>query len=410
MAGWMGKEEALPGWLWERNRRLPAAIRDPEVGQQWRARMRNPDGPIVLDMFCGAGGFSIGFAAAGFVIGAGIDNDASAAMTYGHNLAGLGVCDDVRSIANPERWIADRGIPRVDVCIASPPCQGFSRVGKAKIRSLGREAFYREHINTLIDEVIRFIEALQPMAFLIENVPDLRLEYDPVTMLRERLPAYGIDARILDASWYGVPQRRLRLFIQGMREPRRIQWPSIPFAPRVRTLEEAIGDLPDPIPMSVIPPIVPYTERETLSSYARAMRNPDGATTVLKHMLIDHVVRSIHPRDAAMFAMLQPGETSRDLAPDHYTGRRDAFGDRYRRLRYDHPAPTITAHLAKDGLSFIHPTALRPLTLREAARAQSFSDHFMFGGPLTHRLRMIGNAVPPLLARALADALARSLT
>src|SRR5262249_35824238 len=109
------------------------------------------------------------------------------------------------------------------------------------------------------------------------------------------------------------------------------------------------------------------------------------------------------------FQLMQPGQTYRDVPEEFRRYRSDSFGDKYYRLRWDAPGNTITAHMAKDGYRYIHPDQLRTLSVREAARVQSFPDHFRFAGFRSNRHRQIGNAVPPLLARAVGQSIARAI-
>ena len=136
-------------------------------------------------------------------------------------------------------------------------------------------------------------------------------------------------------------------------------------------------------------------------------------------IIYDHVVRPVREDDAVIFRSMKPGDRYRDVDPSYRRyelkrAQRDGrycFADRYYKLLWDQPCVTITAHMAKDGYRYIHPDCEQPRTLsvREAARVQSFPDHFRFAGYRTSRFRQIGNAVPPLLAEAVAQSLARAI-
>ncbi len=153
---------------------LPARLDGPGALDRWHDRVHDPAALIVLDLFCGAGGMSEGFEAEGFVVAAGIDADAAACATYAANATGKTLCHDLACVHTPDQaqaLVAGLGIPRVDVIVGGPPCQGFSVVGRARIRSLPREEQRREILgrNELYRNFFRFVEALRPLMFVIEN-------------------------------------------------------------------------------------------------------------------------------------------------------------------------------------------------------------------------------------------------
>lgn len=387
---------------------------------------------VVLDLFCGAGGMSHGFERAGFAVGAGIDADAVASETFAANHLAPALPLDLTGVADPRRLCDDLGVPRVDVLIGGPPCQGFSQVGLAKVRSLSPELRQRIHDrNRLYEEFVRFVEALQPLLFVMENVPHLG-NFSDGLIAREiqadfaRAGYQVYPPLLLDASHFGVPQTRRRLFFVGsrigwvFRPPRRTHGTGT----RIRTLADAIADLP-PRSAPSLEEEIPYAprrrpdleERTGLTyEYAELMRAevpPDRRAT-----LLDHVVRAVREDDPEAFRRLPEGGTYKDVPPEYrrYALRpgRDGdleFEDRYYKLRWDRPCGTITAHMAKDGYRYIHPDPdqVRTLSVREAARVQSFPDHFRFAGHRTSRFRQIGNAVPPLLAEAIARSVARAI-
>ena len=386
--------------------RLPAQLDDPDRLKAWTDRINHPESFLVLDLFCGAGGMSLGFEAARFVVAAGVDTDPTAIATYAHNLLARGILRDIREIADPRDVLRDLGLPRIDVIIGGPPCQGFSRIGKGRIRSLELETHYEEVFNRLYHEFMRFVEVLQPLAFVMENVPDMARYRNGEILKRitSRFTNYTIDWRILDAVDYGVPQRRRRLFVQGNRLGRLVRWP----APRagVVTVRDAISDLPDRQPPS-LEEVLPYRPQQPLTAYQQKMR--EGLRDDHRDNVFAHIIRQVRDNDRLIFAALNEGQKYRDLPAELQRYRTDIFHDRYWRLRYDRPAWTVTAHIAKDAYRYIHPEHCRTLSIREFARLQSFPDRFLFAGPRTARLRQIGNAVPPLLAQAIAETLYEDL-
>lgn len=409
--------------------RLQPGLRGEEATSAWQTALVEPESLLAIDLFCGAGGLSYGFQQAGFIIAAGIDNDMDACETHAANCFSRTLCLDIQTVKSPQALMEELEVPRVDVIIGGPPCQGFSLAGQARIRSLSKEMQDEIHArNYLYREFVRFVGDLKPLFFLLENVPHLNSFSDGIIA---RAIARDFDALgycvysplLLEAADFGVPQKRRRLFIIGSR----VGWVYRPPRPThgtvrpVRTLADAIADLPPVQAPSLVEELV-YTpcERPDLDvsgEYAALMRSaiPPSQQTVL----FDHVVRPVREDDAEIFCAMRPGDRYRDVDPRYRRyalkrSQRDGryhFADRYYKLRWDQPCGTITAHMAKDGYRYIYPDhdQARTLSVREAARVQSFPDHFRFAGYRTSRFRQIGNAVPPLLAEAIARALARAI-
>jgi DNA (cytosine-5)-methyltransferase 1 len=324
--------------------------------------------------------------------------------------------------------IEELGIPQVDVIIGGPPCQGFSLVGRGKVRSLSQDIQDRiSRQNYLYREFVRFVKALRPPFFVMENVPHLSSFADGIMMqaIREDFHAlkYEIYPEVLEAAQYGVPQHRRRLFIIGTcigwvyRRPRTTHGDAIP----LRTLADAIADLP-PVQAPSLQEELPYLPRRSpevnvTGTYATLMRS--AVPPAQQGVVFDHVVRPVREDDRVIFHAMQQGDRYRDVDPQYRRyamkqSQRDGrycFADRYYKLPWHQPCITITAHIAKDGYRYIHPETEQPRTLsvREAARIQSFPDHFRFAGYRTSRFNQIGNAVPPLLAEAIARSIARAL-
>lgn len=393
--------------------RLPAKITEANGAEQWQERLEHPESIIVLDLFSGAGGMSLGFESAGCFPAVGVDSNPWAVMTHGYNFLSKGVVQDICQIRDPQAFLEELGIPRVDVIIGGPPCQGFALIGRGKVKSLGeaREAWYRNVLNNLYHEFIRFVNELQPLVFVMENVPSMASYRDETGSLLNRIeqafPDYLVQSQLLNAVDAGVPQKRSRLFIQGNRFQSRIRWPGKAQLEPV-TVDEAIGDLPVRNSGMLSDEALPYQPPCVLSAYQREMRLQMPVDQ--EHVIWDHITRQIRDDDRVIFALLPQGGKYRDL-PDEWKRyrhketehKKSSFDDKYWRLCADQPSWTITAHIAKDAYRYIHPTQDRTLSVREFARLQSFPDRFRFCGPRTERLRQIGNAVPPLLAQAIAD-------
>jgi DNA (cytosine-5)-methyltransferase 1 len=215
---------------------------------------------------------------------------------------------------------------------------------------------------------------------------------------------------VVNAVAFGVPQNRRRLIFLGVRRDLSLRLEATAlegFAEHFRhamldlksppTLRQAIGDLPA-IEHGAINEAQPYTRRVgRLGRYAELMRQGSNG------MLLDHVCRGHNAQDLKAFRFMREGMTYYQLPPHLKRYRDDIFKDKYRKLVWGQPAGTVTAHLAKDVYTHIHPDQPRTISVREAARIQSFPDSFRFAGHMGERFRQIGNAVPPLMAWGIAE-------
>lgn len=381
-----------------------------EIGHRdaWQQRVDDPNTFITLDLFCGAGGMSLGFESAKFFVAAGLDKESLAIATHDYNFLSKGIACDIREITDPQELLVRLGLSRVDVIVGGPPCQGFARIGKGKIRSIELEHYYEEVMNSLYKEFMRFVEVLQPLAFVMENVPDMaRYQNGEILKrIKRNFGDYTIDWQILNAVDYGAPQKRQRLFVQGNRIGQKVHWPKLRAARRHVTVRDAIGDLPDRTPPS-LEEVLPYDPQQPLTEYQQKMR--EGVRLDQENKIFGHIIRQVRDDDRLIFSLLKEGQKYRDLPAELQRYRTDIFDDKYWRLVYDQPSWTVTAHIRKDAYRYIHPEHCRTLSIREFARLQSFPDRFLFAGPRTERLRQIGNAVPPFLARAIALVLHQQL-
>ncbi len=386
-----------------------------------KGRSKKAHGPVVVDLFCGAGGMALGFAEAGFDVALGIDSDSLCAQTFAHNLYTTAVVEDVDRIPDPLGFIQEHGVESVTGVIGGPPCQGFSRVGKGKIRHLNRQAgevSVDDPRNFLYKAFLNFVDALRPCFFVLENVPDMECVSDEQGKVTDILAdeasslGYVIERRILHAADFGVPQTRSRLFFVGWRSDTGIavRWPD-PAKARERhgtvTLRDAIGDLPAVTDGHLAREI----DYEPASShwYIRWLRK--GMANGRADRLFDHITRTHREDDKVVFRMMSQGHYFVDVPESLRRYRSDIFRDKYRKLVWDEPSWTVTAHLKKDSYRYIHPDSrqARTISLREAARVQSFPDRWRFAGHRSNAFAQVGNAVPPLLARAIARTIARQL-
>lgn len=399
----------------------------------------------VIDLFAAPGGLSLGFEMAGFEVIAGVDVDVRGMETYRYNFPrAKTIVRDIRKLESRELMkIAEISSGQVDVVIGGPPCQGFSTIGRVKIASLVREGkwnhlkiahprFIDDPRNVLYKEFMKMVRDLKPLFVVMENVPGM-MSYrngEIVRQIIEDFQAIGYKARakVLNAADYGVPQIRRRIFFIATRvEKAPIRFPRPTHTdPSVKTptlyeylradereasslkpyvtVWEAIGDLPDPVPgkIGLADYPLPY-DKAPFSEYQKFAREWGGGPA--DGMVHNHVARQHSERDIKTFRILKEGQWWKDLPPEIkklYGYRDDIFHDKMKKLKRDRPSWTITAHLYKDGYMYIHPVQPRSITVREAARLQSFPDKFIFKGSRTDQFKQVGNAVPPLMARAVA--------
>lgn len=358
--------------------------------------------PRAIDLFSGAGGLSLGLQAAGFNVVLGVDSDAAASETHAKAIGGCSVVADLSSPDALVQALLDSQVP-IALVAGSPPCQPFSRAARAKIRSLRPESQKNDPRLSMWRAFLSFVDALQPEAVLLENVPDLTLWDNGAVLgaicdnLERR--KYSVHARVLSCWQYGVPQHRQRLFVVALRNDLPFQWPDA--SDSTVTLRDAIADMPQVeggnreywMPLDSAPS----------SGFQESMRV--GAARLIS----DHLTRQVREDDKEIFKLMKDGVRYGDLPEQLQRYRADIFDDKYNVLPWDGLSRSITAHIAKDGYWYIHPDARRTLSIREAARLQTFPDWFRFSGFPSDRLRQIGNAVPPAVAEAIGAQLHRSL-
>lgn len=359
---------------------------------------------LAVDLFSGAGGLSLGLEDAGWTVAASVDHYAAALETHAANFGGLTLDWDLGGQEVRDRFVGLFKDTKVDLVAGGPPCQPFSQAGRSKIRHLvehhGRSAEdpRRELWRAFADIAIR----LEPRAILMENVPNMGLGDDFLVLrtLAEQLQSRGYEVRVTLASAreHGVPQRRRRMILLARNDGFEIQWPtSKPEVP----LRDAIGDLPN-LHGGTGARQMRYAP-SSRSGYSELMRGRIPETE--EHLIHDHYTRPVREDDQRIFESMTPSTLYSDLPADQRRYRADIFKDKYHRLDPDEPSRSITAHIAKDGYAYIHPSEARTLTVREAARIQSFPDRFRFAGTRSDAFKQIGNAVPPLLGKAAASAL-----
>ncbi|MHC2842810.1 DNA cytosine methyltransferase [Bradyrhizobium diazoefficiens] len=474
------------------------------IRQRKLARLRSGGSPRALEICSGAGGLSLGLQTAGIELAAHIEMDPEAARSYalnfanGRDLEGPWALPRDMERISAEQLVTELGLPTAaadsfDVLAAGLPCQAFARIGRSKLRSVSggeEDAFQKDPRASLYRRFLKYVEETQPLAIVIENVPDI-LNFGGHNVPEEicehlESAGYSTGYTLLNAAYFGVPQIRERLFIVALarvlgQEPRfpepthfaelpsgyqgsrrvalkhvdqtsarfhELHQPSDTLKAAVGT-RDALGDLPritehvkDPkvIRRRKLTEELPYREsKKSLSEYAGLMRRWEGFSSGTG--TDGHLVR-LTPRDFPIFEAMEHGadypqarkiaeemfeqalrrkrltgihknsaayrDLRADMVPPYDPGK---FPNKWWKLDPAKPSRTLTAHMGKDTYSHIHYDSVqcRTISVREAARLQSFPDGFVFAGAMNAAFRQIGNAVPPLLGLAVARVLREQL-
>lgn len=376
-----------------------------------------------IDLFAGAGGLSEGLSEAGFHGLFANEVMPVYARTYMRNHVGTKVLkSDIRTV-DANDILQDLGMERgeLDLIAGGPPCQGFSI--NAPVRS------NEDSRNHLFQEYLRFVEAFAPRAILIENVPGL-VSFERGATLHAIIEAladlgYGADVRILGAAYYGVPQMRWRTIIIGLRgkevptdafpcpafhAPIRpnftttfdgrqlVRFPTSENLEKFTTVGEAIGDLP-PLKCGEKGDAVKDYAAEPQCGYQRMMRiGSDG--------VYNHESPRLSEANLKRMKYIRPGGNWTDIPHDllpkgMQKARKSDHTMRYGRIRPDGLASTILTKCDPHWGAYFHYSQDRSFTVREAARIQSFPDRYVFSGNTVEQFAQVGNAVPPLLAKAI---------
>ncbi|MFF8647304.1 DNA cytosine methyltransferase [Streptomyces griseoluteus] len=364
---------------------------------------------LAVDLFSGAGGLSLGLQRAGWTVAAAVDHNERALETHAANFPGMSLHMDLGSPDERDELekLLEPAKGKIDLVAGGPPCQPFSRAGRSKIRSLvehhGRDPHDRR--KELWSAYLDVVKRIRPRAVLMENVPDMGLgdDFFVVRTIEQQLEdlGYATQLRLVDAWRYGVPQHRKRLILLARNDVEKFEWRAE--EKERTTLRDAIGDLPE-LPVAPRERIGgrewPYSTPEELSPFATEMRK-----RAPKGHVWDHMTRRVRPDDYEIFSGMNSKTLYSHIDPKLQRYSAEQFTDKYKRLDWADLSRSITAHIAKDGYWYIHPEQQRTLTVREAARVQTFPDRFRFAGTRSDAFRQIGNAVPPLLGQAAAEAL-----
>ena len=378
----------------------------------------------VFDLFCGTGGFSYGMerAALGFETRFGIDVLPIATQTFQRNHTGaFGMCGDIRKIRRAQVEDATGlGRHEVDVIVGGPPCQGFSSI--RPFRSTNDD----DPRNSLFEEYASFVNYLRPKVFVLENVVGLATHKngETIEIMQEcfRAVGYNCEWRLLNAANYGVPQKRERLVMIGGRDgvkpvfpqpTHHFAGPTIGYRDGTRVVRTNGGDLfapslPDAITvLDAISDLPPLESGEEVTSYQQSPRNEFQAAR--RNDALELKLHNATEHTRKMLEIIRHSGKNIYSIPRHLI--KSGFSTSYSRLDGDSPSVTLTVNFVHPASNrCIHPTQNRALTPREGARIQSYDDTFEFVGNRTQVVKQIGNAVPPLLGKAIASAVARMLS
>lgn len=369
----------------------------------------------VIDLFAGCGGLSLGFEMAGHTVVLANESDAWACDTYRQNHPSTALVEgDITELTDLYVLQERFAISNIDGIIGGPPCQGFSLSGNRDPK---------DPRNSLFVDFARFVEFFRPRFFVMENVPALlsmrthsRQRVFDIVEATFRALDYKVASRVLNSADFGVPQLRERLIIVGVRTDFPMNAELLFPKPKVTrdaflTVMDAIDDLPE-LDAGRGQERQHYTTppRTDFQRWAR-----ESSQFIHNHVAMRHT-----PRLVARFKTIHHGQSVKDVDWEHSALKRGdptkksgkVFSQNNMRVFPDRPSPTVAASFQSN---FIHPVQHRNFTAREGARLQSFPDRYVFMGRRTtmsweknlSQYQQIGNAVPPLLSKAIAESIAR---
>lgn len=377
---------------------------------------KNNQKHYLIDLFCGAGGLSLGFENAGFDVLYANDIDKHSISTYKKNRPDANqeniICSDIEVFLKEK---ADE-LKKIncDIVIGGPPCQGFSMANRQRIIDDPRNRLYKKFIET--------IKLSSPKVFVMENVKGMLGVADQVV---EDFRKIGFECKyqIFNAKNYGVPQNRERLIYIGLNKK------------KIKNISEVLDNIfkdiskkqkSEEVPLKKalwgLRPLKTLTEKNATDFESKEFGfiqdtlfinnkiTTDNSFVIeinngkIPKYIFNHKSRYNNKRDAKIYELLPPGGKSdhpsiEDIMP--YKNRNHIFKDKFFKLLPDKASKTITSHMKFDCHMYIHPFEGRALTPREAARIQSFPDNYLFLGPYTQWYHQVGNSVPPLLAKVI---------
>jgi DNA (cytosine-5)-methyltransferase 1 len=373
-------------------------------------RERSKGIPMV-DVFCGTGGASLGFKNAGFAVRLAVDNDRKATDTYYLNNEELSfnqvITYDLRSLDTEFLKKQMRG--KITLVFGGPPCQGWSNIGKNRKNGKTGTDFLEDQKNTLYKEFVRQLDIFEPRYFVMENVPGLVSAHDGkyARMIRQEFRKHKYESTTieLNASDYGMAQNRKRIFFIGKRIHRKGGT-----AGAKKELRNIVGKIEGKAGKSTlsfrdVTEGLPHLKAGEGANVIR-IDNLTGVDGSKPKLIFNHFARKHNDRDLRIYELLCEGKdygdfsrqtTDKALLP--YST--ESFQTKFRKIKGDHCCYAIISHLSKDANSYVHPDDNRGITVREAARVQSFPDDFIFLPKGFSQFINLGNAVPPKLAEVI---------
>jgi DNA (cytosine-5)-methyltransferase 1 len=367
----------------------------------------------VADLFCGTGGFSHGFEQTGsFEVVLGIDIRNSSIDTFSANHpSALAICEDIHLIG--VREIADRlGIESggMDVIVGGPPCQGFSSIRPY------RSIVENDLRNNLFEQLVIYVNFFRPRFVVFENVVGLlhHKKGRTISAIRDAIQelGYAVDVKVLNAVQYGVPQKRERVVLLARLGKHKPQFPSPTHDYVGRQLKGGAQRSPSMFSDDLLPAVtvadaiydLPAVRAGESASHYRSDVEPTPFSKARRKNLRSVTLHSATRHTPRMLEIIRHAGTNRWALPEGMTT--SGFSSCYSRLDADEPSTTITVNFVHPASNrCIHPKQDRALTVREGARLQSFDDDFVFRGSRTEIVKQIGEAVPPLLGRVIANRL-----
>jgi len=368
--------------------------------------------PKIIDLFCGAGGFSLGFINKGYKVELANDIEPITIETYKFNHPEIHTSKilngDIKEIVNNIDKHLDTDI---DVIIGGPPCQSFSSANQQRVIDDPRNILYTYYVKA--------VEKVQPKFILMENVRGMIKVADQVVEDFDKI-GYDVKYKLFDSSEFSVAQKRVRLLYIGINREYAKEHKLTPLILMKEVEDELLKskkfnlkDALDQIKPLHCPTVKNMTEVDCEKSGKKIDINQYTSNKYLdlinnkrkQEFVFNHKARYCNEINEKIYKTLQQGADAtcnsiKDIMP--YSNRNHLFKDKYFKLYADRPSRTITAHMKMDCHSHIHPTQTRSLTPREAARVQSFPDDYLFLGAYLKTYMQIGNAVPPLMSRVFA--------
>ena len=425
------------------------------LSHRLREQRSERSGPTVVDLFAGAGGLSCGLSRAGYDIRWAIDVDSDAVETYRLNHPEIPhsnvVCGDVCEIDVASQ--IRKTEPNPDLIVGGPPCQSLSQAGFRSRRAQDEDYCVLDDDRTsLYTSYVEAVDELRPRAILMENVEGMVNEVgdtgvrvidrviDDLAAIGGRGQGYQVEFRLQDMSEVGIPQERERVLLVGIRDDLvdsegevKELFDRLSTMESPRSIQQGLAGLPR-LHRGEGGRVLAETGRGRKSNFVRQNQLHEGTKLCFNHRAREHPME----KDQILFDEgLEPGDTGWDvkyasdgeyaeyIEYDVGTADNPRFCDKYRKLRWSEPSPTIVAHLAKDANGYVlpayyehaqpdpekaDPTRNRGITPREAARLQSFPDEYIFLGSFTSWFRQIGNAVPPVAGELLGAELLPKIT